>query len=126
MGKPRSTVVFSVRIDEGLYQKGEFLKSRHPRTLSQSRIYFAGLESVIATLIEKGENLPEDVIVAMIKYRQDEIDALSQEIKNLRELEQKQVARAGKTHGSPAGSYRIKPGYRVKIAEDGTVIGVEV
>ncbi len=126
MGKSRSTVVFSVRIDDRLYRTGEFLKSRHPRTLTQSRIYFAGLESVIATLIEKGENLPEDVIGAMIKYRQDEIDALSQEVEDLRDLQQKQVARAGKTLAGPVGSYKVKPGYRVVTTEDGVIMGVEV
>jgi len=126
MGKSRSTVVFSIRIDDGLYRTGEFLKSRHPRTLTQSRIYFAGLESVIATLIEKGENLPEDVIGTMIKYRQDEIDALSQEVEDLRDLQQKQVAREGKTLAGPVGSYKVKPGYRVVTTEDGVIMGVEV
>jgi hypothetical protein len=66
------------------------------------------------------------VIGAMIKYRQDEIDALSQEVEDLRDLQQKQVAREGKTLAGPAGSYKVKPGCCVEIAEDGVVMGVEV
>lgn len=57
MSKSRPTIVFSVRIDEILYQTGELLKGRHPHTLSQSKIYFAGLKSVITSLVEKGDQI---------------------------------------------------------------------
>ena len=80
MSKSRPTIVFSVRIDEILYQTGELLKGRHPHTLSESKIYFAGLKSVITSLVEKGDQIPEDVIGPWSIYRQDEVDALSQEI----------------------------------------------
>ena len=112
MNNSRRTVVSSVRIDEKLYQTGELLKIRHPHTLSQSRIYFAGLKSTIATLIEKGEQIPEDVIGALIGFRQDEIDTLSQEIEELQDLQKKQAARASCTL---AGSIGLKR-KTVKIA----------
>ncbi len=117
MSKSRPTIVFSVRIDEILYQTGELLKGRHPHTLSQSKIYFAGLKSVITSLVEKGDQIPEDVIGALVNYRQDEVDALSQEIEDLRDLQKKHVPKAASTFANPAG-LKAKPGYRMVMGED--------
>jgi len=111
--KSQRTILSSVRINENLYQTGELLKERHPHMLSQSRIYYAGLKTIITELIEKGAQIPDDAIGALINLKKNEIEDLEQEIKNLMELQKKQVAVASRTlAGKPepvvAG---LKPGY---------------
>lgn len=110
MNVSRRTIVSSVRINENLYQTGELLKAKHPKYLSQSWIYAAGLKTIIEEFIEKGEHVPEDAIGALIELRQSEIDKLYGEIQELQELQKRQCARASNTL---AGSNGLKPGYRL-------------
>lgn len=105
MNRSRRTIVSSVRIDEKLYQTGELLKARHPHYLSQSRIYAAGLKAIIEEFKEKGEQIPEDVIGALIDLRQYEIDSLEQEKHNLQALQMKQSKQTLTGSG-------LKPGYK--------------
>jgi hypothetical protein len=119
MRRSRRTTVSSVRIDEKLYQTGELLKARHPHYLSQSRIYAAGLKAIIEEFKEKGEQIPEDVIGALIDLRQSEIDSLEQEKRDLQDLQVQQSTRVSRTL---AGNGGAKPGYKMV---DGVAVEVD-
>lgn len=103
MGK---TDVYSVRLDTRLHAIGKVLISRHPRTLSHSRIYASGLKVTIDAAIEKGENIPDDPIGEILKINEESILELQDEADSLNDLRKKHQERASRTL---AGKLNPKP-----------------
>jgi hypothetical protein len=109
----RTTVNFSIRVNEKLYNRGEYLKSKHPKTISHSRIYAAGLKSIIEAAENRGEIVPEDPYAEIIATAQDARAELDKEIE---ELIARQKKHTGQISRTLAGSSR-----RTVTLSDGTV-----
>ena len=119
MSNRHPTRNFSIRLDESLCIKGDLLKSLHPHVITHSKIYEKGLKTIIAELIERGEQIPNDPVGTLIEIKQIEIKTLSQEVEDLKVLQTRQSKQTLTGSG-------LKPGY--KWGEDalGNRVPVEV
>ena len=105
MSNRHPTRNFSIRLDESLCIKGDLLKSLHPHVITHSKIYEKGLKTIIAELTERGEQIPNDPVGALIEIKQSEIKILSQEVEDLQVLQKKQSIQTQTGSG-------LKPGYK--------------
>jgi hypothetical protein len=99
----RTTVNFSVRVNEKLYNRGEYLRAKHPRTVSHSRIYAAGLKSILADAESRGEYVPEDPYAEIIAFEEAARADLDIEIAELKTRQKKHLVQASRTLAGAAG-----------------------
>lgn len=94
MGK---TDVYSVRVDTRLHAIGKVLIDRHPRTLSHSWIYAAGLKTTIEAAIDRGETIPDDPVGEILNIMEADLATLQAERDNLAALQKKYKEQASRT-----------------------------